>query len=148
MFDNFPFYIKDQLIIAHEDAEVANNEELIQKVQKGLGYLGMKGRRIAPNEIYYSQSFIMVGLGQNSALNNLSISVEYGKESIEINFKSKMTAVLIIGLVPLLVLLFPTQNLVPDWIWYLSFPILLIGFAAQMITLGNIRKILKDQLIK
>lgn len=148
MFDKFPFYINNQLIIAHEELEVANFEELIKKVQKGLGYLGMKGRRIAQKELYYSQSFIMVGLGQNSALYNLFVSVEYGEESIEIKFKSKMSGILIFGLVPLLVLLFPKQNFVPEWIWYLTFPILLIGFAAQIITLSNTRKILKDQLIK
>lgn len=143
----FPLTVNEQLTISKKELRESDLETLIKQVEEGLEYLRMDVRRIAKNELYFSHLGLMGSFSQKDYLQNLFVSIELNNNKVKIKLESNTTFLLIIGLIPLTTLFFPTQKFVTNWLWLLSFPTLTIGFALRINILGNIKKKLVAKLI-
>ena len=143
-----PFYITDELTLSRTEIETTNHEELLKKIQKTMAILGLKHRRIGANKLYFSQSSYTLGLGQNTAIKRVTVTLLYTEDTIQIHFKTSLKTLLILALIPVLFFVIPSQKFIPSNFFYI-FPIyFLIAYAGIKIALGNMRHSLKESLMK
>lgn len=142
------FYITDELTLSRTEIETTNHEELLKKIQKTMAILGLKHRRIGANKLYFSQSSFTLGLGQNTAVKRVTVTLLYTEDTIQIHFKTSLKTLLILALIPVLFFVIPSQKFIPSNFFYI-FPIyFLIAYAGIKIALGNMRHSLKESLMK
>lgn len=143
-----PFYITDELTLSRIEIVTTNHEELLKKIQKTMAVLGLKHRRIGANKLYFSQSSFTLGLGQNTAIKSVTVTLLYTEDTIQIHFKTSLKTVIILAFISILISLVPAQKLIPSYVFYI-FPIyFLIAYAGNKIALGNIRHSIKEFLMK
>ena len=143
-----PFYITDELTLSRSEIVTTNHEELLKNIQKIMGVLGLKHRRIGANKLYFSQSSFTLGLGQNTAIKSVTVTLLFTEDTIQIHFKTSLKTVIILAFISILISLLPVQKFIPSYIFYI-FPIYsLIAYAGIKIALGNMRHSLKDFLMK
>lgn len=145
---NNPFYITDELTLSRTEIVTTNHEELLKKIQKTMAVLGLKHQRIGANKLYFSQSSFTLGLGQNTAIKSVTVTLLYTEDTIQIHFKTSLKTVIILAFISILISLIPVQKFIPPYIFYI-FPIyFLIAYAGIKIALGNIRHSIKEFLMK
>jgi hypothetical protein len=143
-----PFYITDELTLSRSEIVTTNHEELLKQIQKTMAVLGLKHRRIGANKLYFSQSSFTLGLGQNTAIKSVTVTLYFTEDSIQIHFKTSLKTIIILALISILVFLIPAQKFIPSYIFYI-FPIyFLIAYAGIKVALGNMRHSIKEFLMK
>ncbi|NCA21502.1 MAG: hypothetical protein EBS86_10245 [Crocinitomicaceae bacterium] len=143
-----PFYISDELTLSRTEIEAANLDELLKQIKRAMALMGLKHRRIGANKLYFSQSSFTLGLGQNTAIKSVTVTLLYTEDTIQIHFKTSLKILLILSLIPVLIFLIPKQDFIPSIFMYLYPFYLLVAYAVTKISLGNTRYVIKVFLLK
>ena len=143
-----PFYITDELTLSRTEIVTTNHEELLKKIQKTMSVLGLKHRRIGANKMYFSQSSFTLGLGQNTAIKSVTVTLLFTEDTIQIHFKTSLNTLIILGFISILIFLLPFQKFIPNYIFYIIPIPFLIAYTGIKIALGNMRHSIKEFLMK